>query len=119
MAAMLLLVGPSELSLGISNRMNPGNSKFDLRVFPGHFRILLWKCSTVLWTPPNFCRMIPLADWATLGKNLARIGLGERSRGRTATQRSKKGSEMGSGKGSGEGFSERVLRRGSAMGFTQ
>ena len=48
--------------------------------------------------------------------------LGARLRGRTATQRSKKGSEKVLervlGKGSGEGFWGRVLRRGSAMGFT-
>ena len=44
------------------------------------------------------------------------LGYGARLRGRTATQRSKKGSETG--QGSGEGFWGRVLRRGSAMGFT-
>ena len=38
---------------------------------------------------------------------------GARLRGRTATQRSKKGS----GKGSGEGVLRRVLRGGSAMSF--
>ena len=41
------------------------------------------------------------------------LNLGARLRGRTATQRSKKGSE----KGSGEGVLRRFLRRGPAMGF--
>ena len=47
--------------------------------------------------------------------------MGARLRGRTATQRSKKGSERVLGKGSGEGFWGRVLRRvlkrGLAVGF--
>ena len=40
--------------------------------------------------------------------------------GRTATRRSKKGSEkvLGKGSESGEGLLRRVLRRGPAMGFT-
>ena len=48
------------------------------------------------------------------GKLQGRKIFGARLRGRTATQRSKKGS----GKGSGEGVLRRVPRRGPAMGFT-
>ena len=53
------------------------------------------------------------------GSQLALPALGARLRGRTATQRSKKGSEKASQKGSGEGVLRRVLRRGPfSMGFT-
>ena len=44
--------------------------------------------------------------------------MGARPRGRTATQRSKKGSEKVPGKGSGEGVLRRVLRGWPALGFT-
>ena len=49
-----------------------------------------------------------------MDKIVAHLLLGARLRGRTATQRSKKGSE----KGSEEGVLRRVLRRGLSMGFT-
>ena len=49
---------------------------------------------------------------------MPQIQLGARLRGRTATQRSKKGSENVLGRVLGKGFWGRVLRRGPAMGFT-
>ena len=55
--------------------------------------------------------------WARNGSSSSRFRqrkLGARLRGRTATQRSKKGS----GKGSGEGVLRRVLRRGPGVGCT-
>ena len=70
---------------------------------------------------PTEPHIFGVSTWQPCG-TMGRIFLGARLRGRTATQRSKKGSEkvLGRvlGKGSGEGVLRRVLRRGPAMGST-